>query len=634
MPLGNTATLCGDLRREDTIGRSEKKLEHLNVALTVIVLSGLALGAGLRLFNLESAAAVVWAAITAIVLIPLTCSILVALRKGRVGVDVIALLAIVGSLVLGEYLAGAVIALMLAGGNALEEFAQTRASNALHMLIARMPHEVHVRRDGQITEVSASDVAIGDVIVVRAGEVVAVDGTLVSDTATIDEATLTGEPLPQTKSRSDRILSGSANAGNAFDIRAVRVVADSAYSNIIRLVQEATTKRAPLIRLADRYALFFLPFTVVIAGLTWALSADPIRALAVLVVATPCPLILAPPVALVAGTSRAARKGCIIKDAAVVERLGKAHCVLIDKTGTLTLGIPAVEHVQVTQQTSLTEEEVLFLAGSLEQMSVHTLAEAIAHKAAETATLVVPEAVSEVPGRGIQGTVGGRHVAVGGVSYLHKIGIEVSETRSEVNYPNNMAIVHVAIDQEMVGLIALNDAIRSSAASAIERLDGLGIRRIAMLTGDTQTAADAVASQLGITRVYADCTPESKMETLLELRQQRELRNIVMVGDGINDAPALAAADIGIAMGGNGATAATEAADVVIVSGSIDAVADAIAIGTRSRSVALQSIVVGMCLSVAAMFVASAGYIPPVQGALLQEVVDVAVILNALRALR
>jgi len=473
-------------------------------------------------------------------------------------------------------------------------------------------------------------------VLVRTGEVVPVDGTILSPEAVVDTSTLTGEPLPVTMTRGGTVLSGSANAGTPFDVRAARPAGDSAYSALVRLVEQAQTERAPLVRMADRYAGIFLPATLLVAGLAWALSGDPVRALAVVVVATPCPLILAAPIALVSGLSRAARAGVIVKGTGAIETLGEARTVLFDKTGTLTIGTPEVR--EVINRGEVQRDELLRLAASLDQISAHVLGEALATAAREAGLdLTMPADVHEDPGQGIQGIVDGHRVAVGSRAYVGALGVQEAEIRSTAlmrTRGSGEAYVVVAIDGHVAGVIVMADELRPDAQEIVERLRAEKIRYVAMISGDRRSVAERVGRRLGVDRVYAEQSAENKLEVVRSIRTDQHLRPVIMVGDGINDAPALAIADLGIAMGAAGATVSSETADAVITVDRVDRVADAVHIGRRALFIARQSILTGMGLSLAAMSVAAAGYLPPVAGALLQEVIDLAVILNALRALR
>ncbi len=578
----------------------------------------------------------IWAAAIVLTLIPLTWSVLRTLMNGDVGVDAIALVAMVGALALGEYLAGAVIALMLSGGNALEAAAGRRARRELTALLERAPRIAHRREDSKIEEVSVGKIAVGDRIVVRAGEVVPVDGAVQSERAVIDESTLTGEPLPVTHGRGSTISSGTLNAGEAFDMRASRTSSESAYAGIVALVKDAEQQRAPFVRMADRYAAILLPVTLVIAGAAWAFSGDPVRALAVLVVATPCPLILAAPVALISGVSRAAHIGVIAKGGGTIEKLGEARTVLLDKTGTLTHGRPEIEQVKSTD--GLAPEEVLRLAASVDQLSAHVLAEALVHGAeGRGLELEFPEEVVEEPGQGIEGEVGGHRVAVGSDAWLRQrgySGTDAAERLLDGSAEPGWARVLVGVDGGLAGAVLMADRLRDDAGDLTKELRGAGVVEVVLVTGDQRAVGEAVGEAVGVDQVFTECSPDEKIEVVRRARERSEGGTVVMVGDGVNDAPALALADVGIAMGGVGATVSSETADAVIAVDKVDRVADAIRIGRRSLTIARQSVVAGLGLSFIAMGFAAFGYIAPVAGALLQEGIDVAVILNALRALK
>jgi heavy metal translocating P-type ATPase len=596
-------------------------------------IAGIVSGGLLYAIVSSDAADVAWAATVAIMLVPLTWSVLRSLLHGDLGVDVIALLAMAGALALGEYLAGAVIALMLAGGNALEAFASRRARRELTALVERAPRSARRRRDSGWEEIPAEQVQVGDILLVRAGEVIPTDGALHSERAVIDESSLTGEPLPASRVKGQLIRSGTANAGDAFELTATQRAADSAYAALVRLVREAERRRAPFVRLADRYAAFFLPATLTIAAIAWLISGDAVRALAVLVVATPCPLILAAPIAFVAGLSRAANAGVIVKGGVAIEGLGEARTVLLDKTGTLTLGVPAIERVIALDGSCA--GEVLRLAASLEQLSSHVLAAAIVrHASSEAIALSRPERSRETPGEGIEGEVDGHSVLVGSASWLSSRGVDMAASRSPAVAHDGSATVFVAVDGWLSGALVMGDHIRPDAHELVRRLRAIGIRHVAMVSGDRAEVAHAVADRLGLDRVYARQSPEDKLDVVRTMRETPRLAPVVMVGDGVNDAPALALADVGVAMGGVGATVSSETADAVITVDRIDRVADAIAIGQRTVRIARQSVLSGIGLSTFGMALAAVGLLVPVAGALFQEAIDVAVIANALRALR
>ena len=607
-----------------------------NRLLAAGVLAAIGAGGLLHLASEPQAGDAVWAVATAVVLVPLAWSVGKSLLRGDVGVDAIALVAMAAALVLGEYLAGAVVGLMLAGGNALEDYAAGRARRELSSLVARAPRIAHRRRGDLVEEVPVEQLLVGDRVVVRAGEVVPVDGIVASAEAVLDESALTGEPLPVSCKRGAPVRSGSANAGEAFELRATRPASESAYAAIVRLVRQAESQKAPFVRMADRYAAIFLPVTLAAAGLAWGLSGDPVRALAVLVVATPCPLILAAPVAILAGVSRAARAGVIVKGGAAVEQLGEAQTVVLDKTGTLTLGLPEIERLVLFD--GLDPDETLRLAASLDQLSAHSLAEALVHGAQRRGlALSFPEDVEEGPGQGAEGIVDGRRVAVGSAAWLRARGYELPDgavARLDAENGPGSGKVLVGVEGRLAAAVILADHLRPDARGLVDGLREAGIRHVAMATGDRAAVADEIGREVGVDRVYAEQTPEEKLELVRSLQSDGLLRPVVMVGDGVNDAPALALADVGIAMGAAGATVASETADAVILVDRVERVADAVRIGRRSLAIARQSVLAGIGMSLVAMVFAALGHIPPVFGALLQEVIDVAVILNALRALR
>jgi heavy metal translocating P-type ATPase len=608
-------------------------VDHRPLVLAGIAATAIVVGGALHLAGEGAAGDWVWRVAVALLAVELSLEVARTISvEHHMGVDSIALVAMVGSLALGEELAGAVVGLMFSGGEALEAVASRRARRELTALIARAPKTAQLRRGGAIEEVPAEAVEAGDVVVVRSGEVVPVDGAIDSAEAVVDTSTLTGEPLPLTLPNGMPVLSGSVNAGTPFDVKATRPAADSAYAALVKLVREAETERAPFMRMADRYAGFFLPATLLVAGLAWALSGDPVRALAVVVVATPCPLILAAPIALISGLSRAAEVGVIVKGAGAIETLGAARSALFDKTGTLTLGTPEVR--EIVGQDGFEDEELLRLAASVDRLSAHVLGEALVQAAAEY-RLPLAEAteVHEDPGQGIEGVVEGRRVAVGSGAFLTGRGYGPG-TEPATSTGSGEARVHVGIDGRLAGVIVMADEPRPDADLIVGRLRDEGIREVAMVSGDRRSVAERIGRELGFDRVYAEQAPEDKLEVVRELQSEPETRPVMMVGDGVNDAPSLALADLGIAMGAAGATVSSETADAVITVDRVDRVADAVHIGRRSLFIARQSIVAGIGMSLVAMGFAAFGYLPPVAGALLQEGIDLAVILNALRALR
>ena len=601
-----------------------------------VLLPGVAalLGAGgaVAVAGAGDLADMLWAASILVVAIDLVGVTLRRLREGRVAVDVVALLALGGALALGEVLAGAVIALMVASGDALEQLAHRRAQRELSALLSLAPRVAHRRLAGGFEEVEVSEVRVADVLLVKPGEVVPVDGAAM-DAAVVDEAVLTGEARPVELQPGDPVRSGSVNAGGAFLVRAGATAADSAYAGIVELVRSAGVERAPFVRLADRYALVFIPLVLGTAAVAWMLTGDSVRALAVLVVATPCPLVLAAPVAIVSGISAAARQGVIVKDGGALEAMAGTRTVLFDKTGTLTSGRARLLDVVVAPDGD--PARVLRLAASVEQASPHVLAGSLVGEAvARGLPLSEPGSVVEQPGSGVEGTIDGSRVAVGSVATLAPSPapewFEAGLRRARREAASTIA---VAVEGALVGLILLADELRTDTPRALRALRRAGVDRVVMVTGDRAEVAEPIGRSVGVDAVFADRSPAEKVD-VVRVETASRPGTTVMVGDGVNDAPALAIADLGVAMGARGATASSEAADAVLVVDRLDRLAAGIVTAKRSRAIATQSVLLGMGLSFAGMGFAAVGLLPPVAGAVTQEVIDVAAILNALRALR
>jgi len=594
-----------------------------------VVAVGLLVGGGLRLGGLTDAANATWAAATAVSLLPLTAGVVRDLFHSRFGVDVIALLAMAGALAVGEFLAAAVIALMMTGGQALEAYANRRARSELRNLVSRAPRTVHRYEAGGLASPPLDSVQIGDRLLIKSGEILPVDGVVGPGTAVLDESALTGEAVPVQHREGDHVMSGVLNVGPAFDLHAVASAESSTYASLVRLVRDAQASKAPIVRLADRFSLVFFVLTVALAGAAWLLSGSAERAVAVLVVATPCPLILAAPVAIVAGMSRAAARGVVVKNGGALETLARARIALFDKTGTLTLGSPEVD--QLIGLDGVPVADALRLAASLDQVSVHVFAGAIVAAARERdLRLSFPTDSAETAGAGIEGTVDGHRVTVGSSSWVGGGASAEIERVKAIAARAGQSNVFVGIDGRPALALLLADPLRADSREAVSALRRAGIDEVELLTGDRREAAERVAAAVGADRVLAECSPDQK---LAEVRAARGRGTTLMVGDGINDAPALAAADVGVAIGVRGETASSDAAGVVLLVDRIQRLADALWIARRARAIALQSIFAGMGLSAVAMIAAALGYIPPLGGALLQEFIDVLVILNALRAL-
>jgi heavy metal translocating P-type ATPase len=590
---------------------------------------GLALGFALPLLGYPEVQDWVWAAFTVPVLFALFYEIVSSLRRGEVGLDIVAALSMAAALAIGENLAAIVVALMYSGGQYLEAFAERHARREMTAILARVPRSAVRHRNGALQEVALEAIVPGDRLLIRQGDVVPVDGTVAGGVAVLDQSALTGEPIPIRQHAGDEVMSGSTNAGEAFDLVASHHADESTYAGIIRLVEGAQRSKAPMSRLADRFAMVFLAVTVLISSLAWFWTGDPVRAVAVLVVATPCPLILAVPVAIVSGLSRAARYGILIKGGKAIEALARVYSLVIDKTGTLTDGRARVVSIDVAA--GRMPDEVLRIAASLDQASKHIMAQTLVTEArGRTLQLATPSHVVETAGEGIEGTVEGLAVVVGGIRFVNSRLAAGSKSAVQRSKMAGAVIVAIAVDGEVAGEIVLADELRAGTQALLQDLRTLGIQRIVLATGDRRQVAEAVAAGLGIDAVRADLSPDQKVLVVLT---ERKNGPVMMVGDGVNDAPALAAADIGVAMGARGTAASAEAADVVLLVDHLDRIVPAIQIARRSRWIALESVTAGIGLSLLGMMAAALGYLTPVQGALLQEAIDVAVILNALRAL-
>ena len=603
---------------------------YLRPVLVVWPAAGLVLGLAAHFSGWEHWAGPIWTAATVPVLVVLLIEILVSLRRGDVGLDIVAALSMLAALVFAEYLAAVVVAVMYSGGQYLESFAERRASREMTALLARVPRSTLRQRNGRLEEVALEAVEPGDRLVIRKGDVVPVDGAVVDGVAVLDQSALTGESMPVQQKVGDPVLSGSTNAGEAFHLAATRRAAESTYAGIVRLVAAAQRSRAPMSRLADRYAMVFLAATVALAGAAWAWTGDPIRAVAVLVVATPCPLILAVPVAIVSGLSRAAKQGILIKGGQALETLARVRSLVIDKTGTLTHGRARVVSIDVASGQSA--DELLRIAASLDQASKHMIAQAIVEEAQKKGLkLAVPGDVVETAGEGLEGRVEGHHVVVGGYRFVSDRVLGVGLALWRADRPAGAAAVAVGIDGKFAGVLILADELRAGTQALLQSLRALGVERIVLATGDRHDVAELVARGLSIDALRSELTPDQKTLVVLS---ERKHGPVMMIGDGVNDAPALAAADLGVAMGAKGAAASAEAADVVLLVDQLDRILPAMEIARRSRFIALQSVYAGIGLSVAGMIAAALGFISPVQGAVLQELIDIAVILNALRSLR
>lgn len=596
--------------------------EYLHFGLVIIAI---VTAIGLTLAGYNSAANILLGATALLSSLPILWDIYQSLRHGEYGVDILAATAIITSVVLGEVWAGMIIVLMLTGGEALEDYAEGRAKTELTALLERAPKKAHVYRGRKVVDVSVKQVQAGDKLLIKPGEVVPVDCVIIEGTSSMDESSLTGEPLPVEKSLGEQLLSGSVNQESAVTVKALHTASDSQYEQIIKLVKAASSSKSPFVRLADRYSIPFTIIAFIIAGGAWFISGDVDRFLQVLVVATPCPLILGAPIAIISGMSRAAKHGVIIKTGGALEQLASVKTIAFDKTGTLTQGKPVVESILTFNKAS--KKTVLELAAALEQSSSHILAKTIVEEAkAEKIKLPKIKGVREVTGYGLRGTLKNREILVGKLSFMTKENVQIPTSIPATAQAQTSA--YVAADGALIGVICFTDEVRPESRMTMRRLKDLGIDHLLMVTGDNKATAKAIARKLGITEVKAECLPADKLIAIENVKH----KPVGFVGDGVNDAPVLTASDVGIALGARGSTAASESADVVVMLDDISRVADSVEIAKRTLFIAKQSILIGIFISIGLMFIFATGRFKAIYGAAIQELVDVAVIVNALRA--
>lgn len=593
----------------------------MTAVLLYLSTSALALGLFLK-YVLNVSPDIPWAIGGFVGLIPSIKWVIDELKDKQMGSDVLAIFSIVGALAIKEFFAASVISFMLASGRALESWAEGRADSALKSLIDRMPKLANrITSSGSLEVISVENVQADDRLIVKSGEIVPVDG-IAQESCYLDQSALTGEPLPVLLNKFDPVISGTINAGNTFEMLATGNVSQSTYSGIVTMVRNSRAESSPNIRLANKWALRFVPITIFMALITYLLSGDATRTVAVLVVATPCPLILAVPIALVAGMSRATKSGAVIKGGAILEKLSRAEVVLLDKTGTVTHGGPVI--TEISSIPGLSTEYVLQIAASLDQYSPHVVAKSLVDEAKRREIkLLTASDVIEEHGKEVSGLVAGKKVRVGAAP-------DSLPNWARLEQP---LLVALHVDEELIAMFGLEDPIRMESRRTVDELHRLGVREIVMITGDKEDTARAVASELGINRVIANSTPETKLNTVHEYRN-KVTGTVLVIGDGINDAPALAASDVGIAMGARGASAASEAADVVIIEDSIDRVTSAIALAKLSHRKALQASVGGMALALLAMTAAAFNHLTPSEGAIVQELIDLLAIMWALTTLR
>lgn len=597
-----------------------KNYRQLTFVVIVFVI-----GLVLDLSGKDSLAHLVLGTSALIATIPLVWGMIETLRSGAFGVDVLAVTAIVTSVILGEYWAGMVIVLMLTGGEALEDYAEGRAKTELTALINKKPQKARIQKSGKTIEVKVSEVSVGDKVVILPGDLVPVDGEIIEGSSSLDESSLTGESLPVNKNVGDQLLSGSVNIESSITIKAIRSAEDSQYEQIIKLVKSASASQSPFVRLADRYSIPFTMIAFFIAGTAWVVSGDPVRFLEVLVVATPCPLLLGAPIALVSGMSRAARHGIIVKTGSALERLAEVQTFGFDKTGTLTQGIPRID--KIISFGNHKQNDVLALASALASNSTHILSRSIVEEAQKSKQKInKAKLVQEKAGHGLTGRIHGKTVMVGRLSMLKEEGVEIPSSLLKAGV--DQTVTYIAVGNELAGYITFIDKVRIESKGMLERLKKFGIKHTLMITGDNGVTARKIADQLGIEKVEAECLPADKIHAVENVKN----KPVAFVGDGVNDAPVLTASDVGIALGARGSTAASESADIVVMLDDVNKVADSVYIAKRTFSIARQAILIGIFISIGLMLVFSTGKFRAIQGAAIQELVDVTVIIYALRA--
>lgn len=607
------------LKRVFSFIKSYKLLSFVLLALLVSIV--------LYFLSYHKATNLILAGATLIAVIPLLVDMVTDLRSGKYGIDILAATAMITSVALGEYWTGIIIALMLTGGEGLEDYAEKRAKSELSELLKRRPTIAHLVKGKNVSDIEVKNVNVGDKLNILPGEVVPVDSIIYDGQSSFDESSITGESLPVYKKTGDQILSGAINIEGAITVKVIRTEANSQYEQIIKLVRSAASSPSPFIRLADRYAIPFTILAFFIAGSVWFISGDAIRFLEVIVVATPCPLLLAAPIALISGMSRASKHGIIIKNGSSLERLALVKTVAFDKTGTLTSGKPSVNNLEVFKPFS--KDELIKYAASLEQSSNHVLAKAITDYAVERKVKVQSaKQITEKAGLGLSGRFQGKHILVGRWDLMIEHDIAFPNT-FKPNTQTNTA-TYIAINGNLAGIFSFVDELRPNSKTMIDRLKAMKIDNFLMVTGDHMGAAKVIAAKLGINNIVASALPADKMHAIEHI--EKDNRPVAFVGDGVNDAPVLTISDVGIALGARGSTAASEAADVVIMLDDVNKVASSIEIAKRTFFIAKQSILIGIFISIALMAIFATGKIKPIYGAILQEVVDIFVIFNALRA--
>lgn len=596
-----------------------QRLSHKHKLIIILIIALICLGLQF-LFYQTYLAKLIITIVGSLISISMIIEMIKTIRSGRYGVDLLAILAISSTLFIGEYWASLIILIMLVGGDSLEDYATNKANQELKALLDNSPQSAHKLVSDSTVAIKVNDVLIDDILLVKPNEIIPVDGIIIKGSSLINESSLTGESQPQSKGINDYVMSGSLNGDNSIYMRVTKLAKDSQYQKLVRLVEQAQQSPARFVRLADRYAIPFTIIAILLAGIAWWYSKDIKRFAEVLVVASPCPLILAAPVAMVAGMSRSSKEGIIVKNGNVLEKLAHAKSAAFDKTGTITSGMLNVDKIH--RLNGLSQLDILYLAASAEQESSHILGRAVVDYARQKNIALAPlESLQEVTGNGVQAVIAGKIIKVGKLKYV---------APNSPMEPLKTTAIYISADDILQGYITFIDHIRPEARDTMQQLHILGINNLYMLTGDQSAIAEKIAQQVGIDQVKADLLPEDKIKELQKLT--KEQHPVMMVGDGVNDAPCLAQADIGIAMGANGSTAASEAADAVIVKDDLMKVISAIKIAKNTLKIARQAVLLGIFICSGLMIVAAFGYLPAIYGALCQEVIDTVAILWALKA--
>ncbi len=614
--------------RDSIYGSSNERMK--SYALPLLSMAGLAIGGVFYLYFLDPGLGrIVWYATLIICGAPIIYKTILKMIAGKYAVDIIATLAIVTAILMDESFAGVIIVLMQSSGEALEHFGLSKASFDLRKLLDNRPKIAHRKIDSTIVDISADDAQPGDILLIKPGELIPVDGDILSGESDTDDSSITGEARLIHRKAGESVMSGTINVSFPLEIIARRTSEDSQFSRIVGLVRKAQEDRAPIVRIADRYGIWLIPATLILAFAGWLYTGNATTILAVFVVATPCPLILATPIALMGGLSKAAKKGIIVKGGSAIEQLGKSDVAIFDKTGTITTGEPQID--RIIQTGKLGNEELLRISGISEQLSTHPVAKRVYSTAKEKlGELPLPDEFKEFPGQGVTAVIEGRQIAVGNYSFCTEF---IESGKPEIiQEMESRAVMYscIVVDRILSGIIVFSDRLRPGVPELIPELKASGMKEILMLTGDNKNNASAIASKAGITKFMHDLKPEDKLKIIQE--EKGKGQTVLMVGDGVNDAPALAMASVGIAMGARGADISAETAHVILTIDDVTKVGDAVQIGRRTLRIAMQSITFGIFMSVAFMIIAAMGYIFPSEGAVIQEIIDAVSIFNSMRA--